>query len=39
MRDDQMRRPLSIALALLFVAALVVPTAQGATRRYDFQDV
>ena len=33
-----MRRPLSIALASLFVAALAVPTAQGATRRYDFRD-
>ena len=33
-----MRRPLFIALALLFVAALVAPTAQSATRRYDFQD-
>ena len=33
-----MRPPLSIALASLFVAALVAPTAQGATRRYDFQD-
>ena len=36
--DDQIRRPLSIALASLFIAALVVPTAQGATRSYDFQD-
>ena len=32
-----MRRPLSIALASLFVAALVAPSAQAATRRYDFQ--
>ena len=32
-----MKRPLSIALASLFVAALAVPTAQSATRRYDFQ--
>ena len=32
-----MRRPVSIALASLFVAALVAPTAQAATRRYDFQ--
>ena len=31
-----MRRPLSIALASLFVAALVVPTAQAASRRYWF---
>src|SRR5689334_11257175 len=34
--DDQMRRPLSIALASLFVAALVAPTAQAASRRYWF---
>jgi len=33
-----LRRPLSIALASLVAAALVVPTAQAATRRYDFQD-
>ena len=32
------RRRLSIALASLFVAALVAPTAQGATRVYSFQD-
>ena len=32
-----MKRSLSIALASLFVAALVAPTAQAATRRYDFQ--
>ncbi len=31
-----MRRPLSIALASLFVAALVAPTAQAASRRYWF---
>ena len=35
----QMRRPLSIALASLFVAALVAPTAQGATRTHYFQQV
>ena len=29
-----MRRPLSIALASLFIAALLAPTAQAATRRY-----
>ena len=34
-----MRRPLSIALASLVGAALVVPAAQAATRRYDFQDL
>ncbi len=34
--DDQLRRPLSIALASLFVAALVAPTAQAASRRYWF---
>ena len=33
-----MRRPLSISLASLFVAALMAPTAQGATRIYSFQD-
>ena len=32
-----MRRPLSIAFASLIVAALVAPSAQAATRRYDFQ--
>jgi hypothetical protein len=32
-----MRRPLAIALASLFVAALVASTARAATRRYDFQ--
>jgi hypothetical protein len=32
-----MRRPLSL-LAPLFVAALLAPTAQGATRQYHFQD-
>ncbi len=37
-QTTNMRRPLSIALASLFIAALVVPTALGATRRYDFQD-
>lgn len=31
-----MRHPLSIALATLFVAALVAPTAQAASRRYWF---
>ena len=31
-----MRRPLSIALASLFVAALLAPTAQAASRRYWF---
>jgi hypothetical protein len=31
-----MRRPLSIALASLFAAALLIPTAQAATRRYWF---
>ncbi len=31
-----MRRPLSIALALLFVAALMASTAQAASRRYWF---
>ena len=36
--DDQMRRPLSIALASLFVAVMVAPTAQSATRYYHFQD-
>jgi hypothetical protein len=36
--DDQMRRPVSIALASLLVAVLVAPVAQAATRRYDFQD-
>ncbi len=36
--DEQMRRPLSIALASLLIAALVASTAQAATRRYDFQD-
>ena len=33
-----MRRPLFIALASLFAAALMAPIAQGATRVYDFQD-
>ncbi|MGC1800388.1 MAG: hypothetical protein WA701_08390, partial [Solirubrobacterales bacterium] len=33
-----MRRLLSIALASLFVAVLMAPTAQGATRIYSFQD-
>ena len=33
-----MRRPLSIALASLFVAALVASPAQAATRAYAFQD-
>jgi hypothetical protein len=32
-----MRRPLSIALASLLLAALVAPSAQAATRRYWFQ--
>jgi hypothetical protein len=32
-----MKRAVSIALASLFVTALVAPTTQGATRRYDFQ--
>lgn len=32
-----MRRPLSIALVSLLGAILVVPAAQAATRRYDFQ--
>src|SRR5262245_66293901 len=35
---ERLKRPLSIALASLLVAALVAPTAQAATRRYDFQD-
>jgi hypothetical protein len=35
--DEQMRRPLSIALISLLGAVLAVPTAQAATRRYDFQ--
>lgn len=34
-----MRRPLAIALASLFVPALVASPAQAATRRYDFQDL
>jgi hypothetical protein len=38
MQTSKMRRPLSIALASLFVAALVASPAQAATRRYDFQD-
>jgi hypothetical protein len=33
-----MKRPLSIALASLLGTALLVPTGQAATRRYDFQD-
>ncbi|MGA8926438.1 MAG: hypothetical protein WB462_09470 [Solirubrobacterales bacterium] len=33
-----MKGPLSIALASLFIAALVAPSAQAATRRYDFQE-
>jgi hypothetical protein len=37
--EGALRRPLSIALASLVAAALVVPTAQAATRRYDFQDL
>jgi hypothetical protein len=36
--DEQMRRPLSITLASLFVAVLVASPAQAATRRYDFQN-
>ncbi|MGZ5308659.1 MAG: hypothetical protein ACXWDP_05650 [Solirubrobacterales bacterium] len=32
-----MRRALTIALATVFVAALVAPNTQAATRRYDFQ--
>jgi hypothetical protein len=34
-----MKRALTIALAALIGAALVAPNAQGATRRYDFQDL
>ena len=36
--DEPMRRPLSIALASLFGAALLAPTAQAATRGYAFQE-
>jgi hypothetical protein len=35
--DDQMRRPLFIALASLFAVALVAPTAQADTHDYYFQ--
>jgi hypothetical protein len=38
MQSGKMRRPLSIALASLFVAALVASPAQAATRTYAFQD-
>ena len=36
---NPMRRALITGIASLFIAALVAPSAQAATRRYDFQDL